>query len=201
MTSTYSIIQRDFRDHRVDRYLSFFDEPVDVDFENMTDEERLEYFSLKNTFKKIGDTIGDIGKGVVKLSVAPINAVTGHEYDPRMSSKIGKALEWAGDAAEDAQTGLYGLNTPTETKIGAAIGTVAGQVIKYVPIAGQVHMAVTPLLKNINNQSLGIDTTYTEPVYEQPAETLEDKIRANIVPIAGGTAFVIALLIVIVAVR
>jgi hypothetical protein len=87
---------------------------------------------------KLGDVFADTGKGVAKIAASPVNALTGHEYDPKMKTGFGNALEKVGDFTEDVQT--KAVNTATfglakkagvydgevETKAGKIVGTVAG---------------------------------------------------------------------------
>jgi hypothetical protein len=89
---------------------------------------------LKSALKNIGNGLGDLGKGIAKIAVAPVNSLTGHEFDPKMKTKVGQALEWVGDVVEDTQTqalktasgGLLNKNRETETQFGTILGKAAG---------------------------------------------------------------------------
>lgn len=87
---------------------------------------------------KLKDVLKDVGKAVVKAVAVPVNAITGHEFNPVMTTKLGNKLEKAGDFMEDVIT--QGVNTATfglakktglfdgeiETKAGKVVGQVAG---------------------------------------------------------------------------
>lgn len=93
---------------------------------------------LKKSVNKVAAVGADLGKGIAKVAASPVNALTGQEYDPKMKTGFGKALEKAGDFVEDVQASA--VNTATlglakkigvadgerETKAGKVVGTLVG---------------------------------------------------------------------------
>lgn len=102
---------------------------------------------LKNFLKKAGNTLGDVGKAVAKTIVAPVNAITGHEYNPNMKTKFGNALEKGVDFTEDVigaagNTATLGLakkvgifDGERETKAGVIVGSAVGAAVLVAGVA------------------------------------------------------------------
>jgi hypothetical protein len=82
--------------------------------------------------------ISDVAKLGAKFVAAPVNSLTGHEYDPVMKTRIGNLVEKGIDFAEDVvsqgvttatggvlkKVGLY--DGEIETKAGKIVGTAVG---------------------------------------------------------------------------
>jgi hypothetical protein len=54
-------------------------------------------FQGMGLFKKVGNFVGDIGKGIAKNAIAPLESVTGRDWNPGYKTKAGRALAVAAD--------------------------------------------------------------------------------------------------------
>jgi hypothetical protein len=48
-------------------------------------------------FKKVGNFFGDVGKGIAKNAIAPLESVTGRDWNPGYRTKAGRAIAVAAD--------------------------------------------------------------------------------------------------------
>ncbi len=152
---------------------------------------------LGDFIKKVGNTLGDVGKGIAKVAVSPVNAITGHEYNPTMKTKLGNVLEKFGDGIEDVQGAA--INTATlglakkigiadgerETKLGTVIGSVVGAGaiaaggIELLGGAGTLKGLISkaPVLKSSGPK------IYQEENFSTPEMTFQDKILTPSMPL------------------
>lgn len=77
-------------------------------------------------FKKLIGGVKDVAKGVVSVVVAPVNSITGHQYNPKFETKVGGFVGGA------AKMGVDNLHTVGKTFADTITGGLASKAVNVV---------------------------------------------------------------------